>query len=94
MTKKLSYIILTLLLVSLQFKLWFSAGGYLDVYRIKQQVLSQQQINSRMQKENAALMANIADLKSGNTAVEELARTELSMIKVDEVYYHFISNLQ
>jgi cell division protein FtsB len=44
----------------------------------------------RFERRNQALSDEIADLRQGNRVVEELARTELGMIKKQEVFYRVI----
>ena len=39
---------------------------------------------------NETLNAEVRDLKQGNAAIEERARSELGMIKQDEVFYQVI----
>jgi cell division protein FtsB len=41
---------------------------------------------------NALLDAEVRDLKQGTAAIEERARSELGMIKRDEVFYQIVEN--
>jgi cell division protein FtsB len=43
-----------------------------------------------LQERNAALEAEVQDLKQGLEAVEERARSELGMIKKDETFFQII----
>ena len=43
---------------------------------------------------NQKLEAEVIDLKTGIEAIEERARTDLGMIKNDEVYYQVIDTKQ
>ena len=80
-------LILVALLLLLQYPLWLGKGGWLKVWDLHRQVGSQQQINQQTQTRNAVLDAEVLDLKQGTTAIEARARSELGMIKRDEVFY-------
>ncbi|NOZ52884.1 MAG: cell division protein FtsB [Gammaproteobacteria bacterium] len=82
--------ILIILLVLLQFKLWFGDGSVREVWRLETAIDSQQKKNALLQERNAALEAEVKDLKKGLEAIEERARSELGMIKKDETFYQII----
>jgi cell division protein FtsB len=84
-----TYILLALLLL-LQYPLWVGKGSWLKVWEIDQQVKEQKQTNEQNRKRNAALNAEMQDLKSGTDALEERARSELGMIKQHEVFFQVI----
>lgn len=81
---------LLLLLLALQSKLWLGASGLPDSRQLKQTVKEQREENARLQQRNDALSAEVEDLKSGETAVEERARSELGMIKPGETFYRVV----
>lgn len=54
------------------------------------QVEAQKQTNEQTQKRNAALDAEVRDLKRGTDAVEERARSELGMVKPGEVFFQVV----
>lgn len=81
---------LLLLLVGLQAKLWFAAGGRHEVEQLRRTVEVQQAENAALRQRNEALAAEVEDLKSGSAAVEERARSELGMIKPGEVFYRVV----
>jgi cell division protein FtsB len=81
---------LALLLAALQGKLWFGDGGLPDARRLQVKVGEQRVENARLQQRNDALSAEVEDLKSGETAVEERARSELGMIKPGETFYRVV----
>jgi cell division protein FtsB len=81
---------LALLLAALQGKLWFGDGGLPDARRLQQTVTDQRAENARLQQRNDALSAEVEDLKSGETAVEERARSELGMVKPGETFYRVV----
>ena len=85
-------LILAVLLLLLQYPLWLGKGGWLKVWDLNRQVTSQQQINQQTETRNAVLDAEVRDLKQGTAAIEERARSELGMIKRDEVFYQVLEN--
>ena len=54
---------------------------------LDRQVESQKKINAELAARNAALDAEVRDLKQGYEAIEERARSELGMIRNDEVFF-------
>ncbi len=81
---------LLLLLGALQAKLWMGEGGWRDAKALQHTVEEQRAENSRLQQRNDALTAEVEDLKSGETAVEERARSELGMVKPGETFYRVV----
>ena len=79
-------IILTVLLVVLQYPLWFGKGGWLRVWEVDRQLQEQREINQKLEQRNAALEAEVRDLKTGLDAVEERARFELGLTKPGEIF--------
>jgi cell division protein FtsB len=82
--------ILLLLLVALQFKMWFGEGGYRDVQRLAQRVEEQAQENEALAQRNRELQAEVEDLRQGLEAIEERARSELGLIKEGEEFYQVV----
>ena len=80
-------VLLVVLLVMLQVRLWSPDGGVPEVVRLHRQVSAQQTQNGNLKERNEALEADVKDLKSGLDAVEERARSELGMIKDGERFY-------
>jgi cell division protein FtsB len=78
---------LAVVLVLLQARLWLSNGGLREVWRLEAEVARQIENNDRLAARNAALEAEVRDLKDGLAAAEERARTELGMIHSDETFY-------
>ena len=85
-------LLLALLLASLQYKLWFGNGGQNEVEALRVQVARQEAENLKLQQRNEALKAEVEDLKSGEAAVEERARSELGMVKPGETFYRVIED--
>ncbi len=84
-----TYILLALV-VLLQYPLWFGKGSWLKVWDVNQKLEAQKSINEQALQRNAALDAEVRDLKRGTDAIEERARSELGMIKRGEVFIHII----
>ncbi|MBA2652669.1 MAG: cell division protein FtsB [Tatlockia sp.] len=83
-------IVLILALIGLQYKLWLGDGGLLQWVKLEKKIATQETDNKNISSRNLALEADIAELKSGDQALEEQARYELGMVKKDEFYYQFV----
>jgi len=88
--KRLVPLVLLLLLALLQYQLWFGVGSVPAAMRLKSQAEAQAAENAGLAKRNAALQAEVADLKQGQAAIEERARTELGMVKKGESFYQIV----
>lgn len=80
------------LVVLLQYPLWVGKGGWVRVWEIDREVSAQKEINSRLKVRNAALDAEVRDLKQGFEAIEERARSELGMIRQDEIFFQVLDD--
>lgn len=83
-------IVLTILMVLLQYRLWLSHDGLPSLLRLHHQVEKQKLDNEKLGERNQVLAAEVQDLKSGLDALEERARSELGMVKPDETFFHVI----
>lgn len=83
-------LILILLLIGLQIKLWSGNGSMRDVDSLRVAVKKQADDNQRLQQRNQALAADVIDLKHGEQAVEARARNELGLIKPGETFYQVV----
>ena len=81
-----STLVLALLILLLQYPLWFGKGGWYRVWDMDRQVAAQRDVNQKLEQRNAALDAEVRDLKSGYDAIEERARYELGLVKDGEVF--------
>jgi len=81
---RLIAVLLLLLLLGLQVRLWLGDSGVPDLWRLHREVNTQLEENQKLRERNDALEAEVRDLKEGTAAVEERARSELGMIKADE----------
>ena len=78
---------LAALILLVQYPLWLGKGGWLRVWEVDHQIRSQRETNRQLQARNSALDAEVQDLKVGLDAVEERARSELGMIKENEIFF-------
>lgn len=85
-------LLLVVLLVALQAKLWFGEGGMRSVWRLERQIRHQKEENRALKDRNLALDAEVIDLKHGLDAIEERARSEMGMIKKGEIFYQVIDS--
>lgn len=84
------FYILLALLALLQVRLWVSDDGYRASWRLAEQITTQQQENEGLRERNRALEAEVGNLKTGLEAVEEIARSELGMIREGETLYQVV----
>ena len=84
--------LLALLLGWLQYRLWFGIGSAGEVAALQTQLQHQRRENGGLEERNAALAAEVRDLKEGVAAAEERARSELGMIKPGEVFYRVVED--
>lgn len=54
------------------------------------QLAEQREVNRRFAARNASLDAEVRDLKEGLDAIEERARSELGMVKQDEIFFQVL----
>lgn len=83
-------LILLVVLLGLQVKMWFGEGGYSDVKRLAARVEEQARENETLAQRNRELQAEVEDLRQGLHAVEERARSELGMVKENEQFYQVV----
>jgi len=89
---KLLAAMLGTLIVLIQYPLWFGKGGWLRVWAVERQLVEDRQHNQRLRLRNAALAAEVRDLKEGLDAIEERARYEQGMVKKDEIFFQIIES--
>lgn len=85
MLRPLQWILLALLLV-LQGQLWLGRGSLPEVMRLRQVLKDQKQENAGARLANDRLSAELHDLKDGLEMVEERARSEIGMVKPNEIF--------
>ncbi|MEN9465110.1 MAG: hypothetical protein RL217_1291 [Pseudomonadota bacterium] len=88
--KKWLWLFPTLLLLLVQYRIWFDDTGYLSRYALKKNISSLEQDNQVHQAENDALKAEVLALRQGTELLEEKAREELGLVKVGESFVLFV----
>lgn len=84
---RFSLILLLIILLLLQYRLWVGEGGLSSVYRVQDEIEAQGEENRRLSTRNAQYEAEIESLKVGVDATEGRAREDLGMIKEGEDFY-------
>ena len=84
---KIAFYVLLALLLLLQYPLWFGSSSVVTLWRLEREVAAQKTENARLRERNAALEAEVLDLKNGLAAIEERARSELGMVKKGETFF-------
>lgn len=85
-------LIFVVLIALLQYPLWLGKGSWLRVWDLNRQIAEQEDKNAKLKARNDTLFAEVTDLKQGYAAIEEHARSELGMVKEDEVFYQILNN--
>jgi cell division protein FtsB len=84
--------LLLLLLILLQYRLWVGGGSLAEVNNLKREIGELREELVGLRERNRALQAEVEDLRSGQSAIEERARSELGMIKEGETFYQVIQS--
>ena len=79
-------VLLVALLMVVHAQLWFGRGSVGNVGDMQRKLQAQQAANGQSQQANERLAAEVRDLKEGLEMVEEKARTELGMVKPNEIF--------
>jgi cell division protein FtsB len=82
---RLVTLVLVALLSLVHYELWWSKGGVQNVRTLRAQLDTQLQSNAQARQTNERMASEVADLRDGLEMVEERARSELGMIKPDEI---------
>ena len=92
MTFRTSYIWIffaVVLLLILQYRLWFDDSGFFATRALEQQVESLRQENDKQSEINRGLLNEVLGLREGDALLEEHAREELGLIKEGETFILF-----
>ena len=89
---KLLIVIMVFLLLLLQYRLWTGNGSLVEVNLLKDEIEKIKNENENLKERNLSLTAEVFDLKQGHEAIEEIARSEMGMIKDGETFYQIIDN--
>lgn len=78
---------LAVVLVGLQYLLWFGQSGHFTQARLSQQLERQQRQVELIGERNQILAAEVIALKTDVGTLEARAREDLGMVKKGEVFY-------
>jgi cell division protein FtsB len=81
---------LALVILLLQYRVWFSEDGVRELDRLQTAVAAQRNENQQLEERNRQLGAEVRDLKTGLDALEERARSDLGMIAQHETFYQVV----
>jgi cell division protein FtsB len=83
-------LVLALAGLAMQGQLWLSDSGFRKTRDLRNAVAVQRLENEGLRNRNAALEAEVLNLKNGKSAAEERARTDLGMIGSSETFYQVV----
>lgn len=83
-------VILGAVALVLQGQLWVADSGFAKTRSLRAAVAEQHEQNAALRERNAALDAEVVNLKQSLEAAEERARTDLGMIGPDETFYQVV----
>ena len=78
------------LLAVVQAQLWLGRGSVGDVAHMRQRLQEQKAQNTLAQQANEQLAAEVRDLQEGLEMVEEKARSELGMVRPNEILVQIV----
>jgi len=87
---RLVSLLLFILIVLIQYPLWMGRGGWFAVWDLQRRAAEQRAVNEGLHARNAALEAEVQDLRTGTEAIEELARGEMGMMRNNEVFVQIV----
>ncbi len=86
MSARLVSLLLIALLAILHGQLWLGRGSIPHVAEMQHKINVQKTDNAQAQMVNDRLNSEVRDLKEGMEMVEEKARSELGMVRPNEIY--------
>lgn len=81
--------VLFLLVLFLQYRLWFAEGGIAETSRLSARIERERAINAELTARNEALERQVIELQNGTAVLEARAREDLGLVKEGEIYYQF-----
>lgn len=94
MSMKVIFLCLLGAIVYLSYDIWAGRNGLKQYEEISADLAKAQQQSIRLQDRNQAVIDELNDLRQGNAAIEELARTELGLIREDETFFRILGDKQ
>ena len=90
MAMRAGLLALLLVMVGLQHRLLMAPGNLFEVGQLQERVKREHEAVDQLVERNAQLTAEVDDLRTGVTAIEDRARSELGMIKPGETFIRVI----
>ena len=84
MIGRVIFVVLLLMFLGVQYKLWFDKGSVPRAHALEQDLADLKAKNEDAKLKNAVLDADVRDLEKAGEAIEERARSELGMVKKGE----------
>lgn len=82
--------VIILLVILLQYRLWYGDGGIAEIKAHQQRLDNLNEQVEEKRERNEALYAEVEDLRKGQEALEERARNELGMIREGETFFQVL----
>ena len=82
--------VLGLVLLALQYRIWFGSGSLAEISSLKREIKAQQALNEALAERNRQLEIEVRELQQGSEGFEEKAREEMGMIKRGETFFLYI----
>ena len=82
----LAIAIAAVILAMMQYQYWYGEYGHANLADVKSQLAEPTRLNQEQSYKNSILLADVKDLKSGLSAIEEHARLDLGLIKRGETF--------
>ncbi len=83
-------VVLLVLLIWLQYRLWVGPGSLAEWHRLRTQIASREVELTRLRERNRRLRAEVRELRGEGQALEERARRDLGLIREGEVYFQVV----
>ena len=83
-------VVLLAVLAMLQGQLWLGRGSLPRVHEMQRQIAVHHAANTAASQANARLDSDVNDLNEGLALVEEKARSDLGMVKPNEIYVQYL----
>lgn len=87
---RLATLIIVIVIAFLQWPVWLGKGSWATVLQLQDGLAHQREANQKLKARNDSLNAEVLNLKTGYDAVEERARSELGMIRQDEIFFQVL----
>ena len=94
MSHRLVFLVLLALLALTHGQLWFGRGSVHNVQAMQIQLDEQRARNEKARQENELLAVELEDLQTGLGMVEERARSEMGMVRPNEIFVQFSNSRQ